>query len=874
LPFQICNYPPRPLADFCFHIYTVNVFANILLDTADSALDVLFTYIIPAELAGAVQPGSRVYIPLQSRKVRGFVMDVMDYTDVPIDKLKPIISVSPAPPAFNLIQAKLALWIAQRCLCSIADALKPSLADSGVLTGQKHWNAVSDGEINILFDDSFIQQTYSYIVQHPGISTSAIKDKFGDNGEMALLVLLSHGKVRPSNTVTKIKPRVISVVKVAISADEMREIAAELPKKQAKQAAFLIWSAENLLTEFSGIAETAKRAGVGSAIVKTAIEKGWVKLEEIELRRNPWSSITGRGQVAPVLSQTQQIALNEINTAIDGAIPKSFLLYGVTGSGKTEVFLHGISHALEQGKSTIILVPEISLTAQAMALYHGRFPGQVAVLHSNLGVGERYDEWQRISKGEAKVIVGARSAIFAPVVNLGLIIIDEEHESSYKQDSSPRYHAKDVAIQLGHLTGAPVVLASATPSLESMYEAEKGKHQLLRLPERIADRPMPEVKIVDLRTMAKTSKVISVPLREEIEKRLANKEQIILFLNRRGFAHTLLCRDCGRQESCPYCAVPLTYHKMSGIMRCHHCDHTIPAISTCPDCKGVRIAFRGVGTEQLEAEVQAIWPTARIDRLDKDTTSRKGSHHEILEKFRKEETDILIGTQMVAKGFDFPRVTLVGVIMADTSLGVADFRAPERTFQLLTQVAGRAGRSEWKGEVVVQTYQPEHYAVIFAAQHDYDRFYEHEIVQRKSTDGNWPPQTSLINIVVTGENESHVIATVNAIAKKAKDAGARAHKLPKMEEEIILPGFAKLLFNHIPEKEDEIEEQEDAGYQELIVNDPAPCPLQKLRNRYRYHVILRGSDQEKLLAVAKKAMTIKSPREVSMSVDVDPLSLV
>ena len=360
------------------------------------------------------------------------------------------------------------------------------------------------------------------------------------------------------------------------------------------------------------VPETARLAEVSEAVVRACVQKGWLALETVALRRNPWESVEGRKAVAPPLTALQQQAVQAITGAVEAGEARSFLLFGVTGSGKTEVFLHAIEETLARGRQVIVLVPEISLTAQAMSLYHGRFPGKVAVLHSNLSPGERFDEWGRIARGEAQVVLGARSAIFAPCPKLGLIVIDEEHESSYKQESSPRYHAKAVALERGRLCSAPVVLASATPNLESMREAELGHHTLLRLPERIADRPLPPVKLVDLKRMTANARILSHPLRVAIGERLAAGQQVILFLNRRGFSYSLLCSACGFIESCPHCALPLTYHKGAVLLRCHHCDYSKRPSSACPNCKGAQIAFRGVGTERLEAEVQALWPQARL----------------------------------------------------------------------------------------------------------------------------------------------------------------------------------------------------------------------------------------------------------------------
>ncbi|HOK55242.1 MAG TPA: primosomal protein N', partial [Armatimonadota bacterium] len=396
----------------------------------------------------------------------------------------------------------------------------------------------------------------------------------------------------------------------------------------------------------------------------------------------------------------------------------------------------------------------MSLTTQVLNIFKYRFGDKVAVLHSMLSAGERFDEWTRVQNGEVDVVLGARSAIFAPVSNLGLIIVDEEHEPSYKQDSDPRYHGRDVALRRAEENGALAVLGSATPSIESYYLAKKGDYALIALKERIENRPMPVVSVADLRKEYQKGRatIFSARLRDSIADRLAKKQQVILFQNRRAYATFLLCRECGYTAGCPNCAVSLKLHSAERILRCHHCDHEEAAPTTCPNCGGRRIGQFGIGTERIEEETRAAFPDARVIRMDKDTTTRKGSHGSILDIFRKREADILVGTQMIAKGLDFPGVTLVGVISADTSLNLPDFRAGERTFQLLSQVAGRAGRGADPGEVIIQTFNPDHYAITTAAAHDYEGFYEQEIALR--AESGYPPFSSMVNLVASDENEA------------------------------------------------------------------------------------------------------------------------
>ncbi|MEX2103888.1 MAG: primosomal protein N', partial [Bacilli bacterium] len=435
--------------------------------------------------------------------------------------------------------------------------------------------------------------------------------------------------------------------------------------------------------------------------------------DERVIDRDPYAGKYTKRTLPLTLTQDQQNVLNEILIPIRDRQYQSFLLHGVTGSGKTEIYLQAIAESLAEEKEAIVLVPEISLTPQMVERFKGRFGDLVAVLHSRLSQGERYDEWRKIHRGEVKVVIGARSAILAPLRNIGLIIIDEEHESSYKQEESPKYHARDVALFRAKSHQAVVILGTATPSIESFALAKANRHHYLSLPGRVMGREMPTVEIVDMREELKQGNrsMFSRSLHEKITSRLANKEQIVLFLNRRGFSTFVMCRTCGQVMDCPHCAISLTYHQYNHTLRCHYCGYQEQSPSQCPTCDGTQIRFFGTGTQKVEQELSKHFPEARVIRMDVDTTTQKGSHERLLSSFGRRETDILLGSQMIAKGLDFPFVTLVGVIAADTILNLPDFRAGERTFQLLTQVSGRAGRHQLSGEVVIQTYTPEHYSI-------------------------------------------------------------------------------------------------------------------------------------------------------------------
>jgi primosomal protein N' (replication factor Y) len=520
----------------------------------------------------------------------------------------------------------------------------------------------------------------------------------------------------------------------------------------------------------------------------------------------------------------------------------TFLLHGVTGSGKTEVYLQAIAHALKQGKGAIVLVPEISLTPQTVERFKARFssgPLQtlVAVLHSHLSAGERHDEWHKIHQGRARIVIGARSAIFAPVSPLGVIIVDEEHEHTYKQEEAPRYHARDVAVVRGQFEGAPVVLGSATPSMESYYNCMRGKYHLLKLLKRVDNKKMPYVRVVDMRQTIRRGSVIplfSPQLKEGISRRLEQGEQVILFLNRRGYSTSLQCPLCGYVAGCPNCSISLTYHRFEQFLMCHICGHTanLPAQCPTPSCRNPAIRYAGVGTQKVEETLGKLFPKARIKRMDSDALKRKDDFRRILGEFRAGRIDVLVGTQMIAKGLHFPRVTLVGIIFADLALHQPDFRAGERTFQLLTQVSGRAGRGDVEGEVFVQAFTPFHPAIQCARRHDFEGFYEQELEFRKQL--RYPPISRAALLTLKGRNEDKVKFSAEHLHREVTKRGA--------------------------------------DIKDLIIAGPAPAPLLRAKTFYRYQIILRT--QRMTILGARLTELVKNfplPDDVTLSVDVDPV---
>lgn len=537
----------------------------------------------------------------------------------------------------------------------------------------------------------------------------------------------------------------------------------------------------------------------------------------------------------PVLEQEE--AIKQISCKMGQGESSVVLLQGVTGSGKTEVYLQAISEVLEQGKQAIVLVPEIALTPQMEERFLGRFGERVAVVHSRLSDGERSEAWRRMRDGEAEVAVGARSAVFAPFARIGLIIVDEEHEFSYKQEDNPKYHTRDVAVHRAQQHNAVVVLGTATPSIESYYLAQQGVYSSLQLTRRIENRPMPVVNIVDMREELQRNNrsVFSVALREAISDGLDRGEQSIILMNRRGFSTFVLCRDCGFVLRCSHCSVSLTYHAPDNSLRCHYCRYKSTTPEICPACKSHRIRYFGAGTQKVEDELHTIFPKARILRMDADTTTRKDSHAKILAEFERGDADILLGTQMIAKGLDYPNVTLVGIVAADTALNLPDFRSAERTFQLLTQASGRAGRGDKPGQVIIQTYNPEHYSIKAVQAHDYDAFFREEIDVRR--DLCYPPFHSLIKVVVSGDDEREVIHRLENIARSA---GQRAEK---------------------------------HGV-ELELLGPSPSPLNRLKNQFRWQLFLKGPDKQLLHTVLIDTVDDAAFGAGGLSIDVDPVSML
>lgn len=579
--------------------------------------------------------------------------------------------------------------------------------------------------------------------------------------------------------------------------------------------------------------------GASRAIVKTLEKNGYIEIIEKKVERNPLANKEIEKTQNLQLTEEQENAFIKVKEKIYNNEYKEFLLYGVTGSGKTEVYLQLIGEVLKTNKTAIILVPEISLTPQMIDRFISRFnKEEIAVLHSKLSIGERYDEWNKIKDKKAKIIIGARSAIFAPTENIGIIIIDEEHDSSYKSEALPKYDAKEIAKKLAKENKCPLLLGSATPDIKTYYNAKNNKIEMLELTKRANNSKLPEVEIVDLKMeLANGNRsMLSVKLHDEIEKNLRQKKQTILFLNRRGYSTFIMCRECGYTVKCKNCNISMTYHKTENKLKCHYCGYEEKLVTICPECNSTKIRYFGTGTQRLEQEINKIFPDAKTIRMDIDTVTKKNSHEEILNKFKNENIDILIGTQMVVKGHHFPNVTLVGVIAADSSLNIDDYRANERTFQILTQVSGRAGRENLDGHVIVQTYNPDNFSIICAKEQNYEMFYNTEIALRKQL--NYPPFCDIIMIGFNSLSEKEIVEC------------------------------SKKVYNYL---------KNNLNAQEFTILKPMPSPIDKIQNKYRWRIIIKGNmtdEANSILNECLKEMYILNYKDTRISIDINPNNMI
>jgi primosomal protein N' (replication factor Y) len=823
--------------------------AQVVLLPSPAGLPESLTYAIPNSLRDAVREGVPVVVPLGGREQLGYVLSVGTLAETEETlRLRPIRTVPRPEPAFDSAMIRLLQWLAREYRCSLADALPLAVPERyGVelqpVIALGEWDGTLPPRVGLLTRQALTGIFTALTAAGGSITKAQLEDAVqAPTLPAALRRAKAEGWIRLERVLLppKVQARTISAFRVAPAEAPaiVTEPESEPPKKARRETA-----QQRAVLEFldsrGGAAvplrELCAAVNVTEAVVRRLVSHGLLERTEVAVRRAPRGYGEERDR-APVLSPFQGSAAAAIDGAMRRGTGEGLLLFGVTGSGKTEVYLHAIERARADGRTALLLVPEISLTAQVAAAVRRRLGDQVAILHSALSEGERFDEWERVRRGEADVVVGPRSALFAPLKDPALIVLDEEHDSSYKQGSTPRYHARQTALERVRISGGCVVLGSATPSVETYHAALGGEYQLLELPERVRQRPLPEVEIVDLREESKKrpGTVFGQRLEDAMRQRLESGEQVILFLNRRGFSAFLLCRDCGFVPHCPNCAVSLTLHRQqAGMLLCHHCDYTRRPPTHCERCLGPRVKQFGIGTQRVEEAVRALFPRARVERLDRDALSTRDAHTRIVGQMRAGEIDVLVGTQMVTKGFDFPGVTLVGVVTADVALNIPDFRAAERAFQLLTQVSGRAGRGDQPGEVVVQTFNPEHPSVQAAARHDYRGFFGQEIRSRKEL--GFPPFGFLARAMAFHEEDS--------VARSRIEAAAA-------------------LFRPIA----------DRG--EVSLLGPTTCPLSRVNNRYRWHLLLKAASRTALGAVLDAAWPEIQQKVGGVVLDVGPVDLL
>lgn len=794
--------------------------ARVIVDVPASNVNQTFDYMVPERLQPILQPGMRVVIPFGPRKITGFVMERRDTSE--FESLKSIIEVLDLMPVLTEELLVLGKWLAKETVSLYITTFHAMLPQ--VLKAKYKKMIRKETEIPLPADLEKLFQ---------GNDTIPYEDFEVVGGSLKLLrQAVEDGDVTIQYEVKNQAKKKYKTIVIPAAIGILKEAETTISRQASRQLQLIGFFMEHHAPIDQQL--LYQTLGINRGHLKPLLDKQLVKLRQEEVYRNPYEEPFPQTKNL-TLTAEQATAIRPINAAIDKESNRTFLLHGVTGSGKTEIYLQSIEKVLTYGKEAIVLVPEIALTPQMVQRFKGRFGDEVAVMHSALSVGEKYDEWRKIQQKEVSVVVGARSAIFAPFENLGMIIIDEEHETTYKQEETPRYHARDVAIKRAAYNSCPVVLGSATPTLESFARAKKGVYELLTLTKRTNEKDMPAVEIADMRAElhAGNRTMFSRVLMEKMKDRLAKKEQIVLLLNRRGYSNFALCRDCGHVEECPNCDISLTYHKKHQALKCHYCAHEQPMPMNCPACNSDLIRFFGTGTERVEEALSELLPEAGVIRMDVDTTRRKGAHERLLRKFGNQEASILLGTQMIAKGLDFENVTLVGVLAADSMLHLPDFRSAEKTFQLLTQVSGRAGRHELTGEVVVQTYTPEHYSVELASQYDFMQFYEQEMRLRHSF--LYPPYMFLVLFTISDEEEQKVYETASQLRQQ-------------------LSGMLN---------------------RQSMMLGPSPSPVPRVKNRFRYQLMIKYRSEPRLTTVIGEVLRQLEKRNgVQITVDFNPYQLM
>ncbi|MBY9082285.1 primosomal protein N' [Paenibacillus sp. HN-1] len=845
--------------------------AKVIVDVPVRSTDRPFDYSIPEDLKVWIEVGSRVAVPFGHRTVQGFVVS-LEYGDVQAVKgIKPIQEVLDLIPPLSPELVELADWMSERYACRRISALQAMLptalkgkAERLISLGEEPESALQ-GE-SLFPDEEFfpvfpgmdqVERAIIEFVRRGGeVTMKQLTRAFPEEAE-TIKFMLRRGILRESQFIKdKMGKKKLKAVDLAMKPESAREALNSMPARSARQKEVLSFLIEMEAVLPMPLKDVLASLQVTAGTVKGLEDKGLIEISEIEVYRDPYRGRDFKPSEPLPLTAEQSVVYGAVARAVDEQRHEVFLLHGVTGSGKTEIYLQTIRRCIDQGRQAVVLVPEISLTPQMVERFKGRFGSGVAVMHSRLSSGERYDEWRKIREGKAMVAVGARSAVFAPFTNLGLIIMDEEHETSYKQEENPRYHARDVAVRRAFQGDAIVILGSATPSLESYYAARSQSDEsfapgLLEMPTRALGNELPAVDIVDMREELKEGNrsMFSRKLHAALQDRLDRGEQTVLLLNRRGFSTFVMCRSCGYVAGCPECDISLTYHARSNNLRCHYCGHAEPSPDTCPECGSEHIRFFGTGTQRVEEELGKLFPGMRVIRMDVDTTTEKGSHEKLLGQFRDKKADVLLGTQMVAKGLDFPDVTLVGVITADSALNLPDFRAAEKTFQLLTQVAGRAGRHTLPGEVLIQSYTPDHYSIIHAGKHDYHSFIRDELKHRKAL--HYPPYCRLILVTLSHEQMPVALRMAENFAKTI-EGKARQRRWFGSLDKLTADGLDLL--------------------------GPVASPLPRLKGRYRFQCMVKWRGEIDAIGLVREVSeeledSLRDP-VLQISIDVDPQMLM
>ena len=797
------------------------MYAKVIVDVPVIQVNRPFDYHVPEILQESIEVGMRVAVPFGGRSISGFVLALSDEVDFD-GEVKDILHLMDLDPVLSPEMIQLGAYLSKKVhafLIQCYQTMLPAMLKSNY---EKRFVLVNPKDHEDVFREVFhYENTLLYTDDLP-------------QEQLKRLMKLKKEGIVVIETVVKDRAKVKTEdwIRLNYVMQEYEEFIPTLSARAKKKISLLktLASMERMEIQKKSFLEDTDFT---TADLKFAVEHNWITIVQKEVSRDPYKGRFFKKSLPFQLNEGQQLAFDRVKEeSIDPHNSKVYLLEGVTGSGKTEVYLQWISEVIAKGQSAMMLVPEIALTPQMVERFKSRFGDRVAVLHSGLSTGEKFDEWRKIKNKEADIVVGARSSIFAPLENIGIIILDEEHETSYKQDESPRYHARDIAIWRGEFHHCPVVLGSATPSLESRARAQKGVYTLLKLTKRAKEQILPEVHLIDMRNEFIHQKgSFSQTLLKAIENRLEKKEQTVLLLNRRGYSSFVLCRDCGYVLECPNCDISLTLHMDTKTMKCHYCGHEERIPTFCPKCQSRQIRYFGTGTQKVQEELQEVFPDARIVRMDVDTTRRKGQHEAILKQFENQEADILIGTQMIAKGLDYPNVTLVGVINADTALNIPDFRSSEKTFQLLTQVSGRAGRGEKPGEVFIQTYNPTHYAIQLAQGHHYERFFETEMRMRHRA--NYPPY--FFTTMITFSSEEEGVALKKAI---------EVHK--------------SLMANVSPK---------------AVVLGPTAKSIARMNNRYYFQIIVKYKNEPQLQEFLEQLMMETQEigsKKILMTIDMEP----